>query len=282
VIIDEASMLTEEQLAATIDAIRPPSRLILVGDPRQLPPIGTGRPFVDIVQRLAPPEGAPTFPVVAAGYAELTIKRRQLGEERPDLVLAEWFSGRAGGPAGDAVWSDLEKNTSSPHLKLLQWNSESELERLLLDELKSELGLVGDEDETGFEQSLGGKSFKNAVYFNFSTKKEESVARKVEEWQILSPVDYRYEQELIAEDGSKRLPDFTIDDPASGLKVYWEHLGMLDRRKYRDDWKAKKEWYHSNGIKPHDEGGGANGVLVTSEDSPQTSNISTQTRRVLR
>ena len=47
-------MLTEEQLAATIDAIETTSvdRLILVGDPRQLPPIGAGRPFVDIVQHV--------------------------------------------------------------------------------------------------------------------------------------------------------------------------------------------------------------------------------------
>jgi hypothetical protein len=79
-------------------------------------------------------------------------------------------------------------------------------------------------------------------------------------------VDYRYEKEFIAADGSKRLPDFTIDDPASGLKVYWEHLGMLDRKKYRDDWQTKLAWYKSNGVLPFAEGGGPNGILVTSED----------------
>ena len=55
VIIDECSMLTEDQLAATLDAIETTAveRLILVGDPRQLPPIGAGRPFVDIVRFVA-------------------------------------------------------------------------------------------------------------------------------------------------------------------------------------------------------------------------------------
>ena len=53
VIVDECSMLTEEQLAALLDALRGVERLILVGDPNQLPPIGSGRPFVDIVQHLA-------------------------------------------------------------------------------------------------------------------------------------------------------------------------------------------------------------------------------------
>jgi hypothetical protein len=38
VIVDECSMLTEEQLAALIDALRNVERLVLVGDPRQLPP----------------------------------------------------------------------------------------------------------------------------------------------------------------------------------------------------------------------------------------------------
>jgi ATP-dependent exoDNAse (exonuclease V) alpha subunit len=44
---DEASMLTEEQLAALIDALSSVDRIILVGDASQLPPIGAGRPFVD-------------------------------------------------------------------------------------------------------------------------------------------------------------------------------------------------------------------------------------------
>jgi hypothetical protein len=515
VIIDEASMLTEEQLGATLDALKAPSRLILVGDPSQLPPIGTGRPFVDIVRELAPPDGAPRFPSVATGYAELTIRRRQVGHHRKDLVLAEWFSGRSPGPTADEVWSELEKGATSSHLKLVRWDTEAELERVLLGELKTELPLQNDEDENGFEQTLGGQPFGNAVYFNFKTNAKESIALAAENWQILSPiratevgverlnralqerfrkrveawanprppakyydrkttkplgrhgilygdkviniqnsirkdmwpenvgqgyvangeigvvvgqykgkswkpkklpwklevefssqpgvkygyhagefgdegdqplelayaltihksqgsefttvflvlpnpcrllspellytaltrqrdriivlhqgpllglkdysqphlsetarrltnlfqppapvevqsrflehrlihrtrrgeavrskseviiadllysldVDYRYEKELIGGDGSKRLPDFTIDDPASGLKVYWEHLGLLDRAQYKNDWKRKLEWYHANGILPHTEGGGKNGILVTSEES---------------
>lgn len=55
VIINKAEMITaEEQLAAVLDSLGPVDRLILVGDYRQLPPIGTGRPFVDIVDLLKP------------------------------------------------------------------------------------------------------------------------------------------------------------------------------------------------------------------------------------
>ena len=91
VIIDEASMLTEEMLAALIQALKGVHRLILIGDPRQLPPIGAGRPFVDIVKHLSPDSVTEKFPRVGPGYAELTIRRRQAGEEREDLHFAEWF-----------------------------------------------------------------------------------------------------------------------------------------------------------------------------------------------
>jgi ATP-dependent exoDNAse (exonuclease V) alpha subunit len=94
VIVDECSMLTEEQLAALIDALANVERLVLVGDPRQLPPIGAGRPFVDIVNDLAP-EGVETaFPRCSSGYAELTVLRRQVGAAREDILLAAHFSGQ--------------------------------------------------------------------------------------------------------------------------------------------------------------------------------------------
>ena len=94
VIVDEASMLTEEQLAALIDALSAVDRIILVGDPSQLPPIGAGRPFVDIVKLLTPAKFPVGQPRVGTGYAELTIGSRQKGARRQDLEFAELFSGR--------------------------------------------------------------------------------------------------------------------------------------------------------------------------------------------
>jgi hypothetical protein len=54
VIVDESSMLTEDMLGALFDSLSGVKRYILVGDPSQLPPIGAGRPFVDIVANLRP------------------------------------------------------------------------------------------------------------------------------------------------------------------------------------------------------------------------------------
>lgn len=50
VIIDEASMLDLELLVRVFRAMSPRTRLILVGDPNQLPPVEPGAPFFDLVE----------------------------------------------------------------------------------------------------------------------------------------------------------------------------------------------------------------------------------------
>ena len=47
IIIDEASMVSSDIMAAIIR--RKPNRLTLVGDPAQLPPVGKGQPFHDLI-----------------------------------------------------------------------------------------------------------------------------------------------------------------------------------------------------------------------------------------
>ncbi|MBF0234624.1 MAG: AAA family ATPase [Desulfamplus sp.] len=190
VVVDEASMLTEEQLAALLDAISSVNRLILVGDPRQLPPIGAGRPFLDIIQRLMPEDIDSKFPKVisGSGYAELTIRRRQQGEARDDLLLSEWFSGRSIDPGADEIWTRISDNKVSKNLKFVKWGTPEELRKLLLDEIVQELNLKDVKDVQGFEQSLGGTPFGNSIYFHLGRKDEPGACQKIENWQILSPV----------------------------------------------------------------------------------------------
>ena len=79
-------------------------------------------------------------------------------------------------------------------------------------------------------------------------------------------IDFHYERALQVADGSWRSPDFTIEDDTTGVTIYWEHLGMLQRPSYRRKWEQKLAWYKRNGILPQAEGGGPNGTLVTTED----------------
>ncbi|MBA3635000.1 MAG: AAA family ATPase [Actinomycetota bacterium] len=190
VVIDEASMLTEEQLAAVLNAVTGVERLILVGDPRQLPPIGSGRPFVDIVARLEPNYSEGRFPRVDRGYAELTIRRRQTGRSRDDLLLAEWFSGQTPGAGADEVWDRVESRKDSETLRFVSWKDGDDLHDKLKDVLVEELELGGLDDVSGFEQSLGGSPWGDNgwVFFWRGKYGEAGAAGKVEDWQILTPV----------------------------------------------------------------------------------------------
>ena len=184
VIVDEASMLTEEQLAALVDALSAVDRIILVGDPSQLPPIGAGRPFVDITKLLTPAKFPVGQPRVGRGYAELTIGSRQKGAQRQDLEFAELFSGRAAGPANDAVIGLLAQGDCGPHLRVCSWSAPGELATMLPQVISEELKLDFSDVEKSFAvTALGGIESGGYVYFNFW-----SSGPAADGWQVLSPI----------------------------------------------------------------------------------------------
>ncbi|WP_164586733.1 AAA family ATPase [Rhizobium ruizarguesonis] len=197
VVIDEASMLTEDQLAATLDALDPSSiqRLILVGDPRQLPPIGAGRPFVDVIRLLREQDAKPL-----RGLAELTVVRRQAGSSedpetpRDDVLLSRWFSGEAPDAGADEVWDRLTTG-SARGIRAIAWDSDADLQTKLLQELTAHIRSDVDasvSDETAFEISLGGSEWNGRAYFNPSREgadgRRQGGGADVEAWQILAPM----------------------------------------------------------------------------------------------
>ncbi len=263
VIVDECSMLTEEQLAALIDSLSNVERLVLVGDPRQLPPIGAGRPFVDIVRGLEPENVELVFPRCGPGYAELTISRRHQGEARTDVLLASHFSGRPLGPAADAVLDEGEEGTDG-RLRLVRWNHPEELQEKLVAELVQALGLAGPNDELGFEESLGGSRRGDnpwAFFFN-GFGDNPGAAAQAEAWQMLSPrraglvgVDalnrtlqtrFRMKVRELAEKegwGRKVPPPFGPQTLLYGDKV----INVINQRR-RDVWpKPAEDAYIANG-----------------------------------
>lgn len=180
IIIDEASMLTEEMLAAVLQSIHGYKRLILVGDPNQLPPIGSGRPFMDIKSKLQPKKFNESTKI-GSSYAELEINRRQIesDEERKDIEFAKWFRGEELEPGADSVFDILNNLESSEHLKFIKWSEENEFQEKIMDVLIDELNLDKDDDYTNFNLSIGAN---NNGYFVIGA------AEKVDDWQILTPV----------------------------------------------------------------------------------------------
>ncbi|MGW0660955.1 AAA family ATPase [Streptodolium elevatio] len=188
VIIDEASMLTEEMLAATLDSLTGVKRLILVGDPRQLPPIGAGRPFVDLVNLLRP-DTFENWVRVAPCYVELQVPRRQLADgshgTRHDLELAAWFGDNTRGAGDEEIWAELASTPDLPTLRYVQWGSRTAA-AALADELAHNLALDGDPDPArAFALTYGG--VVNGPYLNWQL----GAGPHAEDWQILTPTRSR-------------------------------------------------------------------------------------------
>ena len=140
IIIDESSMLTEEMFGALMEALRNRAkRIIFVGDPNQLPPIGAGRPFVDLVNHLK--IGASSnFPFVGKGYVKLTVTNRQRqrdGQARFDTLLAEWYGDTAEELDGD-VFAKLQAHECGGNIALKTWKTAEELEMLVLETIASD------------------------------------------------------------------------------------------------------------------------------------------------
>lgn len=63
-----------------------------------------------------------------------------------------------------------------------------------------------------------------------------------------SSLTFKYEAPLKLKNLSYDIhPDFTIY-LRNGNEIYWEHLGMLDTRKYFNDWQERKRNYYSHGL----------------------------------
>jgi hypothetical protein len=206
VVVDEASMLTEEMLAALLDSLTGVERLVLCGDHRQLPPIGAGRPFADLVHHLrnlhAIQEGSSDSSVrlqeSGGGLAELTIGRRQRSTGQPgaagsdasrdDLAVASWFSIDGAHAAADEAIARVLSGHGDGTVTVVPWATEDDLHHSIVEYLANDADLQltpGDAD--ALKRSLGASSSYNGrPAFVFG---EGGLG--AERWQLLTPVRSR-------------------------------------------------------------------------------------------
>ena len=62
VVVDETSMVSLTMMARLLEAVRPDTRLVLVGDPDQLSSVEAGAVLADLVDGLGPGDTSPVFP----------------------------------------------------------------------------------------------------------------------------------------------------------------------------------------------------------------------------
>lgn len=186
IVIDESSMLTEDMLAAVLSTFSSRvQRFILVGDPAQLPPIGPGRPFADLVAHLDPiadleDEDPDEVAARRGALARLRHEVRNFqGAASDTLRLAHHFTGDSR-IDGEEILEDLATGRSLNDLDLRYWTTTDQLHTHLIDALESHLGVrVG--DAASFNASLGITTTERG----FPILGDPNGA---EAWQILSPV----------------------------------------------------------------------------------------------
>lgn len=171
VIIDECSMIPTDlfgTLQCALDS-GPLSRLIFVGDPNQLPPIGPGRPFADIIEWLQAEHPECIAPLeVCMRMDEETGSRN---ENSIALALAEGYRASGANPGDDEILAAVAREESMGDLKVAFWDNHDEMIGKLKEYMVELLG-IRDKDYPSFNRSLGIDT-KNWV--------------RSESWQILSP-----------------------------------------------------------------------------------------------
>ena len=181
VIIDESSMLTTEMFAAVLKSCSQAARIIFVGDPNQLPPIGCGKPFSDLVDYLKV-----NYPDNVASLS--CVMRTEMSETN---VFASWFKNNS--KSDERVFDKIENNNDL--LKGIRFRQyKDNLQEVIFDEIKNITSMKDIDDILRFDISLGARIVESNVYFNnggikaFNIPIDQGAGSKAENWQILSPV----------------------------------------------------------------------------------------------
>lgn len=173
VVIDEASMIPADLFYTLLNALveNDIRRLVLVGDPNQLPPIGPGKPFVDIISFLEQEQIIKTYGDRVANLNE-RVRHRHIHSEA--LRLADAFLGSAESAGDDEILSKVSsgKITGASDLEVIFWRDADQLYDILKNRLQENL-MINPGDYITFNGSLGLNTQQNPY---------------PEKWQILSPV----------------------------------------------------------------------------------------------
>ncbi len=174
VIIDEASMIPMDLLGVLFRAmdLNKVNRLILVGDPNQLPPIGPGRPLVDIIAWLEEDDERKKC------LARLMERARHEDHESQALQLADGYMGDDTSPGDDDMLSRVAQEDVGGDLEVRYWSDTSQMEEQLTAAMRKHLNLSDDKKAyLAFNASIG-----------LPEDAKDNNPVLAERWQILSPV----------------------------------------------------------------------------------------------
>lgn len=173
IIIDECSMITMTDFYVLLNALdlTAINRIILIGDPYQLPPIGDGRTFSDLCHYLKKKN--------PDAITSLSIVVRTIHTGDSDiLALASWFSGTKPNKNADEIFDKIQQNNLNGDLSVYTWKDESEL--------KDRIQYVLNEELDNKNLSLKDRIFHTIGMNDMAKAKMDPGV--VENFQVLSPV----------------------------------------------------------------------------------------------
>ena len=146
IIVDEASMLDLDLMATFVRAIdwRAVRRLILVGDPNQLPPIGRGRVFADTIEWLS---NRPSPCVAKLEHNLRQLENEVAGNGTAILRLANLFIAQSAGDNGEATTPEDEELLTHVHrggkvdtdLQVVYWQDAQRLAAQLINIVEEQM-----------------------------------------------------------------------------------------------------------------------------------------------
>lgn len=221
-IIDECSMLTEDDFYAlfqSLDMLHL-DRIILVGDPFQLPPIGAGRPFADLCAYLEGPfkpnENVRIKASEALAKLEVVVRTKS-GNESDTLKLASWFAGRKNSKNCDEIFEKIGDNSKLNDLQIEFWDDPEKLPEIMQNIINKQYHINDDQLIIGFNKILGIEKSK------FPMDKPDII----ENFQILTPVRTPIW-------GSNNINRFIQSKYRERPKQYWEKT-LGDQQIWRGD-----------------------------------------------
>ena len=179
IIIDESSMVDIEKLGVLFRAIpwNNIRRLILVGDPNQLPPIGTGKPFADIIEYI----DESTEYKDNLGQLRINCRVNQSRQGSAMLRLASGYTRFGEDLGSEEILSTLNKGQSIGDIVLNYWRDEQDLPLIL--------GQVLEDALSQYYDNVNNQDLYQS--FNYVLGLADNVD-KISTMQILGPVRGEY------------------------------------------------------------------------------------------
>lgn len=170
VIVDEASMIPIDLLATLFRAINwnQVRRFVLMGDSNQLPPIGPGRPFADVIAWLTSDDER------RQRLLHLRNRGRFLDAKSLGLLLSDGYATGDTPPGDDEILARVaRRDVEGSDLEVHYWRDVSQLDQLLHERISALM--------------LEGASRGDYAAIDKSFRKEDNTPFP-DAWQILSPV----------------------------------------------------------------------------------------------